>query len=386
MSLRPLEGLKVLEFGHVVAGPFAGMLLADLGADVVKVEPPNGDQLRGWPPFKTLSDGSEFSLSFTSVNRGKRSICADLHVEEDRRKILSLACRSDVILENYRPGVLKKFGLDFSEVSRQHVAHLVFCSVSGYGQNNAYAGRGAYDVVIQGESGLMSVTGRESETPVKCGVAVGDFTAGLFAVVSILAALETRRREIRSVYVDCSMLASLISISALQTAQYWGTGDSPSRLGSAHPLNAPYQAFQASDRPFVIAAGNDSMWRAVALCVSREDLLEDTRFADQTARVANQRELALELQREFRTRTAKDWLAKLGVLGVPSGPVNTYSDVLGDPRLESLNLIGTVGLPDGERTQAVQFPVSMSGVPLDCSLGPPALGADEDEVYRDWLP
>lgn len=382
---RPLDGLRVLEFGHVAAGPFAAMVLADLGADVVKIEPPAGDHMRRWPPFAELSDGSEFSLNFASVNRGKRSICADLKDPAEADRVRSLAGAADVVVENYRPGVLERLGLGFERLAAAHPRGLVYCSVSGYGQHGPYRERGAFDVVVQAESGLMSVTGENGQPPVKCGVPVGDFVAGLYAAVSVLSALETRRREQRSVRVDCPMLSSLLAISALQTSQYWGTGEAPEALGSAHPRNAPYQAFQAQDRPFAMAAGTDELWRRVADVVGRTDLVDDPRFATQRDRATHQDALASELDTEFRRRPAEYWLDALGRRGVPSGPVNGYPEILRDPHVDALQLVRSMPLPDATTTPTIRFPAEMSGIDLMPRFGAPALGDGADDVIKEWL-
>ncbi len=382
----PLDGVRVLEFGHVAAGPFAGMLLADLGADVVKVEPPQGDHMRRWPPFTELADGSEFSLNFASVNRGKRSVVADLKDPTDRDAILRLARCADVVIENYRPGVLSKLGLGYDTVSRHHPHGVVYCSLTGYGQTGPYRDRGAFDVVVQAESGLMSVTGDIGATPVKCGVPVGDFVSALYAALSILAGLETRRREHRSVYIDCPMLASLLAVSALQTSQYWGTGTPPVPLGSAHPRNAPYQAFDAADRPFVLAAGTDALWVEVADAVGRLDLVDDPRFRTQKDRAEHQEALASELKEQFCKRSAEEWLTELRERGVPSGLVNTYADIVSDTHVTALGLVELMTLPDGSATQAVRFPVGVSGADLTARTGPPRLGQDGQKVFDEWLP
>jgi len=257
-----LDGLRVLEFGHIAAAPFCGMLLADLGADVVKIEAPDGDGLRAWPPVVTGDSGDAFSLNFASLNRGKRSVVANLKDRAQVERVLALCACADVILENYRPGTLERLGLGFADVAKRNPS-IVYCSISGYGQTGERARNGAFDVVVQGASGLMSVTGEPDRPPVKCGVPVADFTAGLYAAYTIVAAHGRAVREQRPVHLDCAMLDCLLGVSALQTSEYWGTGKAPARLGSAHPRNAPYQAFRASDAPFIVAAGNDSLWGAV---------------------------------------------------------------------------------------------------------------------------
>src|SRR5690349_19059260 len=300
--MRPLEGVRVVELAHVAAGPFAGMLLADLGADVVKVEPPTGDQMRAWPPFATEDEGrggeERFSHNFASVNRNKRSVVADLKDPDDLARVQQLVAAADVVVENYRPGVLDRLGLGYDAVRVGHPG-LVYCSISGYGLSSPYVNDGAYDVVIQGMSGLMSVTGEAAGGPVKAGVPVGDFTAGLYAAYTIASLLPQVRGSGSSVRVDCPMLDCLLGISALQTSEYWGSGKEPQRLGTAHPRNAPYQGFAAADGDFTVAAGNDRLWAAVAEVVGRPELVEDPRFASQVGRVEHQGVLADLLQARF---------------------------------------------------------------------------------------
>jgi succinate---hydroxymethylglutarate CoA-transferase len=380
----PLGGLRVLEFAHVAAGPFAGMLLADLGADVVKVEPPDGDHMRRWPPLVDTGDG-EFSLNFASINRSKRSVVADLKNPADRERVLRLSDTADVIIENYRPGVLARLGLGFDQLAARHPDGLVYCSVTGYGQDGPYRHRGAFDVVVQAESGLMSVTGDKDGAPVKCGVPVGDFVAGLYASFSVLAALEVRRREQRSVYIDCPMLSTLLAISALQTSQYWGTAEAPVALGSAHPRNAPYQAFRAADTSFALAAGTDALWRQVADAVGRADLAADPRFRTQRDRAEHQDSLTAELAPVFAAERADYWIKELTERGVPCGPVNTYADILADPHVAAIGLIAQLALPDGAVTPTVRFPTTMTGVELPDPSTPPRLGGDTETVLAEWL-
>ncbi len=243
----PLAGVRVLEFGQIAAGPFAGSLMADLGADVVKVERPDGgDGMRSWPPLSSQEDGAPvFSENFASLNRNKRSITVDLKNSKSVTRLRELIANCDVVVENFRLGVLARLGLGF-ETLREANPRLVYCSISGYGQTGPYAKKGAFDVTVQAMSGLMSVTGEPDATPVKCGVPVGDFCAGLYAAYTILARLMQARETGQGGYIDCSMPGSLIGVAALQTSEFFGTGDTPQPLGSAHPRNAPYQAFMAA--------------------------------------------------------------------------------------------------------------------------------------------
>ena len=383
-TLAFLDGLRVLEFGHIAAAPFCGMLLADLGADVVKIEAPDGDGLRAWPPIVTSDNGDAFSLNFASLNRGKRSVVANLKDRAQVERVLALCAHADVILENYRPGTLDRLGLGFADVAKRNPS-IVYCSISGYGQTGARARNGAFDVVVQGASGLMSVTGEADRPPVKCGVPVADFTAGLYAAYTIVAAHGRAVREKRAVRLDCAMLDCLLGVSALQTSEYWGTGKAPARLGSAHPRNAPYQAFRASDAPFIVAAGNDNLWREVCEATGRLDLLDDPRFAGIAQRAKNQVALAAILQDVFATRTAREWLDEFERRGVPSGPVNTFADILGDRALVASGLIQSMDVPVAGATSTIAYPVQMNGERVCASRPPPQLGEHTEGVFAEWL-
>ena len=380
----PLAGLRVVELAHVASGPFAGMLLADLGADVVKLESPTGDMMRGWPPVEAGPDGTSYSHNFASLNRNKRSVSLDLKDEGDLSLARELIRRADVVVENFRPGALDKLGLGYHDVAALNET-VVYCSVSGYGQQGPFATRAAFDVAVQAASGLMSVTGEEDGAPVKCGVPVADFVAGLYAVVSVLAALRARDRQGGSVHIDCSMLGALLGVSALQTSEYFGTGRAPARLGTAHPRNAPYQAFMGSDRPFVMAAGNDRMWADLCGLLALEDLVDDDRFATQAARAANHRELASLLNQALSTRTADEWIAALDDAGIACAPVNDFAEALDDPATAALDILRDVELPNGIATKTVAYPVVMSTHRSEIILRPPALGEHRAEVIADWL-
>lgn len=384
--MRPLEGVRVVELAHVAAGPFAGMLLADLGADVVKVEPPSGDQMRAWPPFATRDDGrggtERFSHNFASVNRNKRSVVADLKDPGDLARVRALAAAADVVVENYRPGVLDRLGLGYDTLRAGHRG-LVYCSISGYGLRSPYVNDGAYDVVVQGMSGLMSVTGEPDGGPVKAGVPVGDFTAGLYAAYTIAALLPSVRESGTSVRVDCPMLDCLLGVSALQTSEYWGSGVEPRRLGTAHPRNAPYQGFAAADAPFTVAAGNDRLWAAVAEVVGLPELVDDPRFRTQVDRVRHQGELEGLLQARFAGEKREYWLTELRARGVPCGPVNTFGDMLADRHTETTGLVGTLDVPVAGPTPTVVFPVRVEGQTPRLDRGAPRLGANV-EVHDEW--
>ncbi len=381
----PLTGFKILEFGQIAAGPFAGSLLADLGADVVKVENPDGgDGLRAWSPIIEGPTGERFSGNFASVNRNKRSISIDLKNADELAQLRELCAVTDAILENFRPGVLTRLGLGY-EALREQSPWLIYCSLSGFGQTGPYARKGAFDVVVQAMSGMMSVTGEETGPPAKCGVPVADFAAGLYAAYAMVAALIEVKRSGQGAFIDCSMLGSLLGISALQTSEYFGTGIPAKRLGSAHPRNAPYQAFDASDRPFVIAAGNDKLWSEVCEATGLSELRHDPRFSTQTLRAKNQRILADMLQQIFLTRPAQAWLSEFDSRGVPCAPINTFADILSDPHVRHMNWITDVALPNGVTTQTVGFPIGISGYQFGIHRAPPRLGEHNHDVFSEWL-
>lgn len=382
----PLHGVRVLEFGQIAAGPFAGSLLADLGADVVKVERPDGgDGMRNWPPLSRRDDdGDAYSENFASLNRNKRSVTFNLKDERDLAELKRLAQTADVVIENFRAGVLNRLGLGYDDLSALN-KRLVYCSISGYGQTGPYANKGAFDVTVQGMSGLMSVTGEQDGAAVKCGVPVGDFCAGLYAAYTVTAAVMQARETGVGTCIDCSMLASLIGVSALQTSEFFGTGVAPRALGSAHPRNAPYQAYRASDTEFIIAAGNDRLWQEVCKAVGQDTLAEDPRFTTQMLRAKNQVELAQILQPHFLRRTAAEWLAEMDSRGVPCAPINSYEAALADPQVAHQELVIPLTLPNGVETRTTGFPVRLDNYRFALYRPPPALGEHNDEVVSEWL-
>ena len=385
-TFRPLAGVRVLEFGQIVTAPFCSLLLADFGADVVKVEnPEGGDGMRQWPPLMQESDGGErFSGNFASLNRNKRSLVADLKDSQQVQRLRELCASADIVLENFRPGVMDRLGLGY-EALRERNPRLIYCSLTGYGQTGPYAKKGAFDVTVQAISGVMSVTGEEDGPPVKCGVPVADFTAGLYAAYSSLAAYEQAKRTGQGTHVDCSMLGCMLGISALQISEYFGTGNAPKRLGSAHPRNAPYQGFEARDKPFAIAAGNDKLWGEVCAAVGMPQLKGDARFVTQTLRAKHQHELADILQPHFALRDAADWLAEFDRRGVPCAPVNSFADILADEHVAGMGIVQDIELPNGVHTPTLVYPVKLKGYSFETGVRPPRLGEHTEEVYTQWL-
>ena len=381
----PLAGLKILEFGQIAAGPFAGSLFADLGADVVKIERPDGgDDMRRWPPISAGSSGAGYSENFASVNRNKRSVAVDLKDAVQVARLRKLCEKADAIIENFRPGVLGRLGLGYPALSAVS-PKIVYCSINGYGHDGPYASKGAFDATVQGMSGVMSVTGETDGPPVKCGVPIGDFGAGLYAAFCITAAILQARQTGHGAFIDCSMLAGLLGIAALQTSEYFGTGKTPRRLGSAHPRAAPYQGYQASDAPFMIAAGNDKLWHDVCEAVGMPQLKSDPRFETNTLRAQNQKALEAILQPVFATRAKAEWLAEFDRRSVPCAPINTYPEILNDPHVQFNKLVREMTLPNGRQTKTVAFPMKISGYEFSVYRNPPQLGEHNEEVFAEWL-
>jgi crotonobetainyl-CoA:carnitine CoA-transferase CaiB-like acyl-CoA transferase len=373
----PLSGIRVIEFCNVAAGPFCGMLLADMGADVIKVEHPRGgDTLRSWPP---LNDG--YSENFASLNRNKRSVALDLKNGADQARARRLIASAAVVIENNRPGVMERLELGY-EAMRESNPGLVYCSISAYGQTGPRAQEGGFDLTMQAMAGIMSVTGEPDAAPVKCGVPVADFSSGLYAAFAIVAALRSVEAGGTGTHIDVSMLGATLGIAALQTSEYFGSGKDPVRLGSAHPRNAPYQAFKARDAWFGMAAGNDALWRAVCETVERKDLLDDPRFTTTSQRAANQVALREILEDIFGEDDAGSWLARFRRAGVPCAPINSYSQVLDDPQVAHMGWVQPITLPNGQTTRTFGAPVVMSGFEARIRRAPPALGEHTQEVFR----
>lgn len=370
----PLSGILVAEFCNVAAGPFCGMLLADMGADIIKIEPKDGDMLRHWPPH---TDG--FSENFASLNRGKRSIALDLKHAGDRQIAWRVMLKADVVIENNRPGAMDRLGLGWPHI---HPANprLIYCSISAYGQSGPRASQGGFDVTMQAASGVMSITGERDRPPVKCGVPVADFTAGLYGAFAVSAALARVRAGGSGVHIDVPMLGTTLAIAALQTSEYFGTGEDPKPLGSAHPRNAPYQAFRAKDRFFVIAAGNDKLWAAVCDIVGKRELVADPRFLSVRNRAQNQTELAEILEGIFMTRNATEWLAEFERAGVPSSLINTYSEAVADPQVQASGWVQNLTLPGGAVTRTFASPLGFDRKRAPIRKGPPRLDEDREAV------
>ena len=384
---KPLSGIRVIELGQIAAGPFASSLLADLGADVIKIEnPKGGDGMRQWPPLNISKQGKEeiYSENFASINRNKRSMTLNIKDPSDVGLLKRLVSKATILVENYRPGVLNKLGLGYDDLKRIN-KKLIYCSISGYGQSGPYSDKGAFDVTVQALAGIMSVTGEKDSSPVKCGVPIGDFCTGLYASYTIMAMLRNVEKNGKGTHIDCSMLGSLLGISALQTSEYFGNRKAPEKLGSAHSRNAPYQAFQASDTFFVIAAGNDKLWGEVCEAVEMEHLKNDVRFKTQSDRAENQNQLSEILTKKFLKHDTKYWLKEMDKRKVPCAPINNFETILNDKHIKHMEIVKPITLPNGSKTYSVTFPVSIKGVETKDLKIPPKLGEHNEEIISEWL-
>ena len=376
-SMQPLAGVRVIEFCNVAAGPFCGMLLADFGADVVKVEPRQGDTLRQWPP---ITDG--FSENFASLNRNKRSIALNLKDENENDVARRLIRGADVVIENNRPGVMGRLGLGYEDLAETH-PKLIYCSLSAFGQTGPRAQQGGFDVTLQAIAGIMSVTGEPDGAPVKCGVPLADFAAGLYAAFAVSSLLAQVRAGGPGGYIDVPMMGVSLAIAALQTSEFFGTGKNPRKLGAAHPRNAPYDLFRARDGHFVLAAGNNKLWQSVCEEVGQPDLAADPRFLTTTDRAANQTALKAILEKVFMTRPVADWLETFEARGVPCSPVNTYAEALSDAQVAEMGWVQPLTLPNGATTRTFASPLRINGAAPSIRREPPELNEHRAELLKE---
>ncbi|WP_404289034.1 CaiB/BaiF CoA transferase family protein [Microvirga sp. RSM25] len=389
--MKPLEGLKVLELARILAGPWVGQLLADLGADVVKVERPGvGDDTRGWgPPFIEGAEGDDLSAAyFHSCNRGKRSIAVDFETPEGQDLVRRLASQADVVIENFKVGGLKKYGLDYDGL-KQVNPRLVYCSITGFGQNGPYAARAGYDFMIQGLGGIMDLTGDPEGEPQKIGVAYVDIFTGVYSVVGILAALRRRDQTGEGAHLDMALLDVQTSVLANQAMNYLASGKSPRRMGNAHPNIVPYQVFPVADGHVIVAVGNDGQFARFVSVLGKPELAQDERFRTNAGRVGHRAELVPLLTELTLTFTREDLLAALEGQGVPAGPINTVADVFADPQVIARGM--KIDLPSqaakGGAIPSVRSPIVMDGQPMAAGRPSPRLGEHTDEVLSDpsWM-
>ncbi len=388
----PLGHVRVLELSRVLAGPWAAQTLADLGADVIKVEKPGtGDDTRTYaPPYAANRDGSRSSESayFLSTNRGKRSVTIDFIHPEGQKLVHALAAKTDVVIENFKVGGLAKYGLDYASLQPLNPG-LIYCSITGFGQTGPYSHKPGYDFMIQGIGGLMSITGepdrRPGGGPMKVGVAVADIFTGLYATIAILGALAHRDRTGLGQYIDLALLDTQVAVLANQAMNYLVTGIAPQRLGNAHPNIVPYQVFATSDGHIIVAVGNENQFGRMCEVIGRPDLARDERFATNAARVNHRDELITVLQGTLVKRTMRDWLEALERAGVPCGPINTVADVFADPQVQARGLKLDLPHPSIGSVPSVANPIKYSATPISYRSAPPMLGADTDNILHEML-
>ena len=391
----PLSHIKVLDMSRVLAGPWCGQLFADLGAEVIKIERPHdadgrggGDDTRTWgPPYLKDSAGRDTSEAayFLATNRGKRSLTLDLSRPEGQEAIRRLAKRSDVLLENYKTGQLKKYGLDYASLKEVNPG-LIYCSITGFGQTGPYAQRAGYDYIIQGMGGLMSITGERDDQagggPQKVGVAVADLMTGMYSGVAVLAALASRNQTGMGQYIDMALLDVQVAMLANMNMNYLTSGTSPVRAGNAHQNLVPYQVFECADGHVIIGAGNDSQYRKFCAAGGSPELADDPRFAGNPDRVRNRAVLVPLLAAMVKAKTKEAWINALEACGVPCGPINTLAETFANPQVRARAMRMDLEHPAAGSIPMVRNPILYSGTPLDYSAPPPMLGQHSDEVLR----
>lgn len=377
--MKPLTGLRVVELARILAGPWAGQTLADLGAEVIKVESPQGDDTRQWgPPFVTTQNGRAASY-FHACNRGKLSVVADFGTDEGRALVRSLVADADILIENFKVGGLKKFGLDYEALAEVNPS-LIYCSVTGFGQDGPYAHRAGYDYIIQGMSGLMSVTGDPDGQPQKMGVAITDIFTGMYAATAILSAVVQRSKTGRGQHLDLSLLDVATAVTANQAMNFLTTGTPPERIGNAHQNLAPYQVFDCSDGWIIIAVGNDGQYKRLCDLLNCPHMAEDTRFRTNPDRVVNRTALSVELSAITNTMTRDDLLAACEAHGVPAGPINNLKQVFDDPQVIHRGMVDTTGAVPVMRT-----PIRGSDMDLPMPDVSPGLDQHGDEIRAKYL-
>jgi len=377
----PLKGVRVIDLSRVLAGPFCSMTLSDLGAEVIKVEVPGrGDDTRGFPPFL----GGESSY-FMSINRGKKSVTLNLKTREAQEVVYRLAEKSDVLLENFRPGVTGRLGVDYETISGVN-PRLVYCSISSFGQTGPYASWPGYDLIIQGMGGLMGITGEPGRPPVRIGMAVTDINAGMYAVIAILSALRVREQTRRGQYIDISMMDASASWMTYLAGNYFATGNVPPRMGSAHPSIVPYQGFEAGDGRFLlVAAGNDRLFGLMCQGMGLEGLVDDPRYVTNGDRVKNRGHLIPFLEDEFRKRPRDEWLDKLREVGFPCAPVYTLDEMFGDPQISHRGMVLEMEHPKAGTIKQIGLALKLSDTPCRLTTPPPMLGEHTEEVLGTIL-
>ena len=376
----PLKGIRVLDLTRILAGPYATMILRDLGAEVIKIEQPEvGDEARDFGPFK-----NDFSLYFMSVNRGKKSITLNLKSRRGKELFLELVKGSDILVENFRPGTMEKLGLDYESLKEHHPS-LLYAACSGFGQTGPYAMRGAYDMIIQGMGGIISITGEPDRPPVRVGTSIGDITSALFTAIGILSALRHRDQTGEGQLIDVGMLDCQVAILENAMVRYFSTGDIPRPLGRRHPAITPFEVFESADGYVVIAIGNNDLWRKFCEHVDCPELIDDERFHTNALRTQNHESLFPILTEIMRRHTTDAWVDALEAIGVPCGPVNTVDKVANDPQVLAREMIAEVEHDTTGTVQIPGIPIKLSETPGQIDAPAPNLGEHTSEVLTDLL-
>ncbi len=379
-KVKPLSGIRVLDLTRVLAGPFCSMILADMGAEVIKIEEPGkGDDTRSWPPFV----GSEATY-FMSVNRNKKSLTLNLKSPAARKIFTELVKTSDIVLENFRPGTMEKLGLGYGMLSKINTK-LIYCAISGFGESGPDAGRAGYDLVVQAESGVMDITGFADGPPVKMGTSIADLVAGMSAAHGVSLALLARAKTKHGQKVELGMLDAMAALLTYQAGIYWGTGQKPGRRGNAHPSIVPYEVFKAADAYLTLGVANNSLWERCCTALARTDLIKDVRFATETARVENRATLVPLLNEILGERTADEWMKRLEAAGVPAGRIRTVPEVCESEHLKARGMIQRLEHPKAGGITVFGVPIKLHATPGAVKTPPPTLGQHTDQVLRSLL-
>lgn len=382
MAHLPLAGLRVLDISQVMAGPFCCMLLGDMGADVIKIEPPRtGDSTRHSMGFRLKGEDSP---GFLALNRNKRSICLNLKDQAEREVLYALVKTADILVENARPGVAQRLGIDYATLSELN-PRLVYASISGFGQTGPWAMRPGFDLIAQAMSGVLSSNGFPGMEPAKNSIAVADLGAGLFSVYGILSAIIGREKTGKGQYIDASLLEAALGLSIWETAELWGTGKPPQPIGSANRMSAPYQAVEASDGWFVIGAANQGLWLKMIDVMGRAELQDDPRWSDNASRVQNRQELIDAMAPTFKTRTKQEWIDTLLGAGVPAAPILDYGEAIASEQAEAREMMMMVEHPVEGEFRSLGFPVKMRGTPQEVRLPPPLLDEHGDAIREELM-
>jgi len=377
----PLEGLRVLDLSRILAGPFCTMMLGDMGAEIIKIEhPQNGDDTRSWPPFY---EGGE-STYFQSVNRNKKSLTLDLKLEEGKKILRRLVELSDIFIQNFRPGTIERLGFGYKDCSVLN-PRLIYASISGYGQSGPNRARPAYDILLQAEGGLMSITGDQEGISCKTGIAIADLTTALFTIQGILLAVISREKTKRGQFIDMAIQDGQAALMSHAAGNFFGTGKPPGRMGNRHPSICPYRDFACEDGVLIVAAANDSLWIRFARTIGRGDLANDPRWKTNDSRVRGRDELEAEIDKTLRTKSRAEWGEIISNAGVPCGPVKDISEVASDPQVLHRDMVIEIEHATTGTLKMMGIPVKLSETPGNVKLPPPILSEHTEEILRDLL-